>query len=339
VTLESELIEPLLPWLDRLPYEPSDSKQRGKFKGLRGPVEEAIVKIAERPDDTERWQQLLLLLADVQTRIDRNQSLRKSCAAVPRLSWHWFDKAWGNQPPTEVRIARAIASIGTNTDMPILCNVFGVHIDKKGEPFFPTERPQSAVWHHGDVVQVLANVLKRRLVDVEPTEELPLTASYFCNAAEVEELLEGALDWEMIGRWIPPLSLIRWSRPEERDTDNRSLNEHAADGHYLLSALFRPFFFPSRIELAGKELFPERLKPKSLIARRLLNLIRQGELGEAIKLCESRYLAANFPIVAPSLVETQRHDAIAASLLVPINVRDIVSGLRRWLQPEKSEEV
>jgi CRISPR-associated protein Csx17 len=176
-------------------------------------------------------------------------------------------------------------------------------------------------------------------VDAEPTEELPLAARYFCNVAEVEALLEGALDWEMIGRWIPPLSLIRWSRPEERDTDNRSLNEHAADGHYLLSALFRPFFCPRRIELAGKELFPERLKPKSLIARRLLNLIRQGELGEAIKLCESRYLAANFPIVAPSLVETQRHDAIAASLLVPINVRDIVSGLRRWLQPEKSEEV
>ena len=30
-------------WLDRLPYEPRDSKQKGKFAGLRGPVEAAIV--------------------------------------------------------------------------------------------------------------------------------------------------------------------------------------------------------------------------------------------------------------------------------------------------------
>jgi CRISPR-associated protein Csx17 len=132
VTLESELIEPLLPWLDRLPYEPSDSKQRGKFKGLRGPVEEAIVKIAERPDDTERWQQLLLLLADVQTRIDRNQSLRKSCAAVPRLSWHWFDKAWGNLSRRPKLVSRALSLPSAPTQTCPFCAISSVFILTKG---------------------------------------------------------------------------------------------------------------------------------------------------------------------------------------------------------------
>ncbi len=34
---DSELIEPIIPWLDRLPYEPRDSKQKGKFKGPARP--------------------------------------------------------------------------------------------------------------------------------------------------------------------------------------------------------------------------------------------------------------------------------------------------------------
>lgn len=335
-TIESELIEPLLPWLDRLPYEPSDSEQRGKFKGLRGPVEDAIIKIAERPENAERWQHLLLLLADVQARVDRNQNLRKSCAAIPRLSSLWFDKAWP-EPPIEIRIARAIASIGAETDRPILRNIFGV--DGKGQPYFPTERPQSAVWHHGDVVRVLADVLERRLIDVEPTKEVPLAACHFCRVTEVEEFLEGNLDWEMIGRWVPALSLIRWSWPQEQDQNDGTIDAHAVGGHYLLSALFRPFFCARRIELGGQDLFPRQLKPKTLIARRLLNLIRQGELEEAIKLAKTRYLAANFPIVVPPLVETERYDVIAASLLIPVFVRDIVAGLRRWIQPEKLKEV
>ena len=48
-------------WLDRLPYEPRDSKQKGKFIGLRGPIEAAIVQIGERPDDATRWQARMAL--------------------------------------------------------------------------------------------------------------------------------------------------------------------------------------------------------------------------------------------------------------------------------------
>src|SRR5262249_30983270 len=115
-SIESQLIEPLMyVWLDRLPFEPRDSKQKGQFKGLRGPVEDAIIRIAEHPDEAERWQRLLLVLADVQDRIDHNKELRKRCRALPWLDPAWFRKAWP-APSSEIQVACAIASIGTGTD-------------------------------------------------------------------------------------------------------------------------------------------------------------------------------------------------------------------------------
>jgi CRISPR-associated protein Csx17 len=56
-------------WLDRMPFEPRDSKQRGKFVGLRGPIEAAIVEIAESPTESERWRTMLLRMSDAQPKV------------------------------------------------------------------------------------------------------------------------------------------------------------------------------------------------------------------------------------------------------------------------------
>jgi CRISPR-associated protein Csx17 len=101
-------------WIDRLPYEPRDSKQKGKFVGLRGPIEAAIVRIGERPNDETRWQALLQQLANVQSRIDLNRKHRERCAALRPLDPAWFGLAWPESGgiPAEIEMARAIASIG-----------------------------------------------------------------------------------------------------------------------------------------------------------------------------------------------------------------------------------
>lgn len=330
-TSEAELMQPLLLWLDRLPYEPSDSKQSGKFKGLRGPIEDTIIHVAQQSDKSEHWQQLLLLLSETQSRIDTNRDWRKRCNAIPYLKEAWFEKAWP-EPPTEICVARAIASIGAGTEMPLLVNIFGVEL-KNGKPFFSDKRPQRAIWHHGDVVQMLAAVLQRRLIDTEPTEDLPLKAPYFCDANIIGGLLAGALDWELIGRWIPPLSLIHWSWSPHKPQATAPVG--SANGLYLVSALYRPFFHPYPIKLDNKELFPNHLRPKALIARHLLNLIRQGEWFEAAKLVESRYQAAKTPIVTPP-TELVGSELVAASLLIPVSSKDVVAGIKRWVQTHKS---
>lgn len=335
---DSELIEPIIPWLDRLPYEPRDSKQKGKFKGLRGPVENAIIRIAERPADAERWQDLLLLLSGTQSRIDRNKELRERCRAIRWLDPTWFEKAWPS-PPVEIQIARAIASIGVETKMPLLVNIFGVELNKHGTPLFSGQsRPQRAIWHRGEIVRLFADVLERRLVDTDASVPLPLDALVFCSAATVSAFLSDALDLDQIARWIPPLSLIKWSGPQTkaecpaaREVDSKP------EGTFLLQALFRPLFYPYKVLIRGNELFPERLRPRAATAHRLLNLIRQGELSEAVQLAQNRYLAAGRSIVMPPYGLSADYERLAASLLIPIQQSDVADGLRRWLQPSKKQ--
>ena len=334
-TAEATLIQELMPWLDRLPDEPRDSKRRGEFRGLRGPIERLIIKVFQRPDDPEHWQKLLLSLSETQLRLDNNREWRTRCDALPWLHPDWFEKAWP-EPPTEIQVARAIASLGAGTKMPLLVNIFSVELGEGGQPFFPKERPQKAVWHCGAVVPLLADVLQRRLIDTDSTGELPLKAPYLCDAQTIRALLAGALDWDLIGRWIPPLSLVRWSWQANRPQPEESSLE--ADGLCLLIALFRPFFHPYSIKLDDAELFPERLRPTAITARSLLNLIRQGEWHEAIRLAESRYRAAGISIVtSPMQIIDDEIDGelAAASLLIPLNSRDVAAGIRRWIQHQK----
>jgi len=334
-TLEAALIQEILPWLDRLPYDPRDSKQRGEFIGLRGPIESLIVKVNQRSDDPELWQKLLLSLSETQLRLDKNHEWRTRCSALPWLHPDWFDRAWP-EPPAEIQVARAIASVGAETKMPLLVNIFGVELDKEGKPFFAEKRLRRAVWHHGAVVPLLANVLRRRLVDTDAAGEIPIKAPYLCDAQTMIALLAGALDWDLIGRWIPPLSLVRWSWQANRPQPEESSLE--ADGLCLLIALFRPFFHPYSIKLDDAELFPERLRPTAITARSLLNLIRQSEWHEAIRLAESRYRAAGISIVtSPMQIIDDEVDGelAAASLLIPLNSRDVAAGIRRWIQHQK----
>ena len=330
---ESKLVEPLLPWMDHPgPPEPSDSKQRGKFKGLRGPIEHAIISIAAQPAAPERWQHLLLLLADTQGRIDRNKNLRGRCRALPWLDQTWFERCWP-APPTEMLVARAIASIGANTDAPIVINIYGVEPKGYGPLFSGEQRPQRVVWHRGQPLRVLADVLERRLVDTDTASPLPSGATRVCSAAELAVFMARALDFDLILRWVPPLSLIRWNQPHTIEhSEKEQATQLTFDGTFLLHALFRPLFYPGKLWTGNEKLFPDRLLPRAVTARRLLNLIRQEHWDEAIQLARGRYLAAGHATVKPPPHMHADGELLAAALLVPQQEHAIAAGLRRWLQ-------
>jgi CRISPR-associated protein Csx17 len=343
---ESKLIEPLLSWLDRLPYEPTDKKQKGKFKGLRGRVEEGIIRLAANPNDAERWRHLWLLLPDIQNKIDKNKNLRVANRALPWLDEAWFEKAWGNTPPDEIQVARAVSSIGAGTNAPLLGNIFGVEQDKyKKIAFVGEQRPQKVVWNNGDLTDGFLALLQRRLIDAEKDAEsdvpkLPFNFGQTCSPEVLTAFLNKSLDYEMIGQWIPAFSLVKWTRQsfdseETPDTENQNF---VTDGAYLLQALFRPIFCPFDLELDGKELFPGHLKPRVIVARRLLNLIRQNAWDEAMQLVKSRYLAAGRAVISHPAIEYADGETIASALLVPLSPKEIIKGLRRWLKPEKNSK-
>ncbi|HEU0144155.1 MAG TPA: hypothetical protein VFQ47_05165, partial [Nitrososphaera sp.] len=77
------------------------------------------------------------------------------------------------------------------------------------------------------------------------------------------------------------------------------------------------------------------LGPRTVTARRLLNLIRQGSWDEAIQSARSRYLASGRNIVAAPAIGSVDGELIASALLVPLSVNEIARGLSRWLKPKK----
>ncbi len=326
-------------WLDRLPFEPHDSKQRGKFVGLRGPVEVAIVKIAERAGYPQGWRDLLLLLSRSQARIDRNHNLRKTCLPLSSLSADWFRRAWPESCPAEVLIGKSVASLGSRgSSQPLAKNVFGVEgrFKQKSKLWFPKARPASAIWNDGDPLQTLLVAADRRLVDADDTKPSPFAGTQRCPFGAIQLFLTDDVDLNLVAKWIPPLSLIDWSSvPSE--TWERSDTESC--GTALVHGFVRPLFhgtYADRLTVSGRKLFdnPNR-KPKPTFLRRLFNLLRFNEIDRAIELARGRYQANQVSVIEPPSMEADG-ERIAAALLVPMYSCDVANGFARWLQPCRS---
>jgi CRISPR-associated protein Csx17 len=321
---DSRLLLPLLGWMKFLP-EPPSSTQRAKFRGMRGPLERDLIRIAEQPEDPERWRSLLLLLAAIQNRLDHNRAFRERSRPVPRLDSKWFDAAWP-MPTPEILIARAIASIGADTETPLFVNVVGADQDRWGNRSFSKSRPNRAVYHMGDPARVLAGILERRLTDAEPLEPLPLGSAATCSAGVVEAFLRGATDLEGTLRWLPATVMIDW-----RSVESAPEGFSVASSIYLLQALFRPLFHPGKIMLNGEPLLRE--PPKAAAARRLLHLVRSSDWVEAVGAARARYLAEGLRTIAPPAEIEADGERIAAALLIPMRSSDVARGIERWLEP------
>jgi CRISPR-associated protein Csx17 len=321
---ESDLLLPLLDWMRFLP-EPASSTQRAKFRGIRGPIERELIRLAERPDDAERWQSLLLLLVAIQDRLDHNRGFRERSRPVPRLDPKWFDAAWP-APSPEILVARAIASVGAGSKTPLFVNVIGADQDQWGNRSFSKSRPNRAVYHAGDPARVLAGILERRLTDAEPLDLLPLGGAAACSSEMIEAFLGGTIDLESVVRWLPAMVLLDWrgfkSRPERSE---------AFFSIYFLHALFRPLFHPGEIMLNGKPLF--RKPPTAPAARRLLYLIQSGDWAQAIDAARARYLAEGRRTISPPAEIDADGEPMAAALLIPMRSADVAAGFERWMEP------
>jgi CRISPR-associated protein Csx17 len=341
ITPEATLLMQLIKsgWLGRIPAEPSDAKRPGKFVGLRGPIEEAIVSIAALPSDPERWQRLLLGLASVQSRIDSNKNLRDWCRPLPFLRAGWFARAWVDFPPDEILLAKSIASVGARSLQPLLVNVFGVSVRKTAYGRAVASSfgsGNSVVWGNGAVLQVFADITERRLVDALPTDPCPITGTQACPVNVLEQFLssEGALDLYTVARWIPAMALINWSVTVRATSANAQQGRRLVpDGTWLLYALFRPIFSPEGFTLNDQPLF--RNVPRAGVCRRLFSLIRYGHLDEALAVAHDCYRAAGHLLVEPVSSPDADFEKLAAALLIPVSSRDLQPGIHRWLRPAK----
>lgn len=324
--IASGLITELIPWVERLPFEDSNSK--GKFSGLRGPIEQAIRSITEKPDDPARWQSLLLQLSDVQRHIDqdRTRDWRKTCIALPRLSINWLEYLWPDQMSAEVKIACSIASLGAWSGLPLLVNIFGVEIGDNGAPYLPKDRPFRVVWGQGPLVDQLIKILLRRLIDAKKGDPLPLECTYPNTISLVGVFLDGALDEEAISRWLPALSLLDWRQYLKQDISG---TEESVNGTQLMDGFFRPLLTYG-LRWEGNE---NTVEPDLSFALRLVNLLQQDDLETAVDLAVSRIHALGRVTSARPIPSDPSGSRLAAAMLIPLAHRDAYLVRDRWLQP------
>jgi CRISPR-associated protein Csx17 len=338
-------------WLDRLPFEPRDAKQKGKFVGLRGQIESAIVRVGERPEDCERWQELLLRMSVVQLKMDRNKELRKRCTPIPLLSSEWVELAWP-EPIPEIEIASSIASLGwfcNAASSPFASNVFGVKISSRQNVWrasFSESRTAQVVWDASQAKQSFLNVAQRRLIDAAGDSlNAPFAGTSPCAYSLIQQFItaDETIGTDAIAKWIPALSLINWSngkRSSSGSSDNQSSTvRFASDGASMLHALVRPLFHCDKnrnVQLdEGKPLFCVDQLPKANLQRRLFNLLRFGQLDELLQVVRDRYLAIGRSIVMPPKGLIADCEQVATALLIPMTDRDVAWGLKRWIQPTR----
>jgi len=328
-------------WLDSLPYEPHDSKQRGKFVGLRGPVEAGIIQIAEQPREPQCWRKLLLELATVQQKVDRNQQLRKRCVPVPALSAEWLEKAWPQEPqqlPPEIEVACAMASLGSRGKDRLAFNVFGMtgrFQMNDSKLWFPDVYPAQAVWNSGNPLQTLLRVANRRLIDADEKQPAPCAGAFLCPASSLRLFLSGDLDGDLIATWIPPLTLIDWSGWDAIPRDDCPAS--SLDGTELVYALLKPFFHGTYADtmllVGGVRVFETReRKPRPTFLRRLFHHVRFNEIDQAVELATARYRVLGHSIIEPDSIQADG-ERIAAALMIPMSRSHVASGFSRWLKP------
>jgi CRISPR-associated protein Csx17 len=328
----AELISSLVSWMARLPYEPTSGKKKGKFSGLRGPIEQAIISVSEEPEDASRWQELLLMLAQVQKQVDwdSTRGWRQRAALFPRLSQAWLDFAWPDGRPLEIEIAAAVASVGGGTHYPLACNIYGVRSGKEGF-WFPKDRPLSAVWHESNLVDALGDILHRRLVDHGShirgeRAPWPLIARHAVGRDMLDRFLNDGVDDAEITRWLPALSLLDW----RRSISDRDDHEPSWSGLFALDGVFRPLL-TAGLPWKGNSR-KQTAEPDTAAALRLAELLRQGDLDGALDFSVARYRALGAqPIQLTGLTSTSTTaQRLLAALLIPISRRAILTGRARW---------
>jgi CRISPR-associated protein Csx17 len=329
---------------DRLPRDVRKGQQ-WIFRGLRGPIEGALIRHAGCPSDLEEATRLLDALVGALDRVEANRTFREASVEFDLLPLEWLVVWLGrDEPSPEVRVAMGIASL---LDEPLLMHRWGVR-RAKGSPTryrFTKERQPRCVWAIGPLASNLSRVLQRRLIDAgneaHGPQTLPTKAAVNVCRDDVSLWLAGELDERELSRWIDRLSLFDWrSVPETvREMLTYTESKRPVDGALAFWGLFRPLLDRRQLFVAGKPLFEERADPRTVAAGRSL-VARMGipDLKGAVELAASRYHMSGRPLgsVGAAFTFEEPLRLVSALLFQPF-LGELVEVTPRWLRPSRTE--
>lgn len=345
-TAASTALERVLGLADRLPRDQKKGL-RWRFKGLRGPIEKALLQLAAAPEDPGAACGLLDTAVSVLDRVDHNRSFREWGVRWEPLPIEWLPALFGGEPPAvEARLAVALVS-GFPVSRPFTLYRFGV--EKKYVRFEHHERrPARWVWGAGPLARVLAAVVHRRAFDWKsaPEGESPARLGIPAAIADVLLWLDGAVDEGLLAQWISRLALFDWSSvpaPVVQELSLPGVDTPPVSGTLALFGMFHPLFDLRPLHLRHGSQARDLLDPKSgartpATARALSGLVRAGQIEVAVRLASSRYAMAGAPLARTTgpwhVGDPER---LLASMLFSINGGERTMLIGRWLRPRRQQ--
>lgn len=336
----------LLALIDQFRRGPLADRKEGnrwRYVGLSGSIERGMLRVAQSPDDPDAAGAVLDAVVGVLDRIDRNSSFRARRVAWTPLPQEWLITLFNAEPPSaEARLALAVASSFPAT-RPLALYRFGVEFN--GHRFMhPPEGPKQWVWRPDlPLPEALAKVLHRRTLDWDSDRCTdPVRSGVPVPGADVERWFAGVVDHELLVRWISRLALFDWAdvRPGLRSLATRNHHVVEARGRLYLFGLFQPLFdlLPVIVSTQQKlDLMPLETGARTpAAARRLLGLLRAGDVGGAVRFAGTRY-AMGAKRLAKYGIEWPwcEVDDLMASFLFPICDYERSLLIGRWLRPTR----
>lgn len=342
-----QTVERILKLLQCLPADQAGRRRR--FVGLRGPIEAALIRVAQVPDDASAFCALLDAIVTGLDRVDRNAGHRKAGIVWEPLPLGDLLPLFRNSDlSVEARLAIALVS-GFPPWRPFTLYRFGVE-QVYGRFNHPDRGPARWVYRPGPLPRSLSDVLMRSILDWEKDYRSDKRASgrsspVTISMADLRSWLDGDIDERLLARWLGRFALFDWRglpdalrrTLESRDPDS------AADGPLLLVGLLQPLFDARPLRLST---FPERANVLSdesgartpAAARVIAGLLRTGQVEAALRTARVRYAMADIP-----LMRTQPNwnaadpERLLAALLFPINDRERSALVQRWLRPQRTK--
>lgn len=354
---------------------PKDSKQgkTWRFKGLQGPLDRALLDLAQvvGEGNQKRQREAVVAILDAMffalVKVDRNRAHREAKVTFERLPLNllaWLTKQeFGS---SEFRLALAIASLRDEIPPKITKPAerlrppqpfLAYRLGATGQGRFwaiPKDRPLRAIWSPRDSVDNLCALARRRLIESPASTIAPFRGHFVVPLADVMSFLHRETDDDLLALWLDRLSLFDWFDGKE---SQRALHEALAvkkpdiqpfphdSTEAALYTYFRPLLHDELLRglsTQGEQWKKRERDPILATTSRLspvLSALEREDTAAAWTLAKSAFHAQRIPIanfggdLPISSADTRR---LLAALIIPAGINDLYTYFRNhWKAPSQ----
>ena len=334
---------------------PADRKirNRWRFAGLRGPLEQALVDFAATAQGAGHTEQAWALVDEMfaaLVKVDRNRTFRGRNVRFQLLPGAWAARLFQEDPPDrETRLALALSSLsGTRFCPPFIAHRIGVQKRMAGSRWeFPESPPARRVWSDAELTENLCATAERRTMEAsqKAASQPPFGATIRVSLDDLYSWLSGDADEERLRLWLDRLCVFDWSGEANGEAVKElqrgfPRDRPAVDGVLAIYALLRP--------LASDWLFRQVLQESDVRAEgtstcaclgRVIAMLRRGDVNAAGDVALAAYRSAGVAL-ADFDVLPAGHDSgrLLAALAIPARDEQTLAVFRRWRTPTEPNE-